>query len=143
MNNQSSDCDCIEVANPGSPMEQVYTYYANRNLHTVRGTTTPWFNIDYTYDALNRLTQASGSYGTYSYSYDGAGNRLAASEKGKAKTYTYLPGTNRLVSKAIMSPSTAKLKCPHGDQGRFSHESRGTTALSPVADGDQRSPELG
>ena len=38
INNQSSECACLEVANPGSFMEQQYIYDANRNLLSVPDT---------------------------------------------------------------------------------------------------------
>ena len=95
---QSGDCDCMEVSNPGTPMEQAYAYDANRNLKTIRATSSPWFNQDFTYDTLGRLTGAFGSYGTYTYTYDDAGNRLTRTLNGKLETYSYIPGTNRLSS---------------------------------------------
>jgi hypothetical protein len=33
--NQSGECDCIEVVNPGSMMERIYSYDHNRNLLAV------------------------------------------------------------------------------------------------------------
>ena len=95
---QSGDCDCMEVSNPGTPMEQVYSYDANRNLKTIRATSSPWFNQDFIYDDLGRLTGAVGSYGTFTYTYDGAGNRLTRTMNGTLETYSYVPGTNRLSS---------------------------------------------
>jgi len=47
--------------------------------------------IDYTYDPLNRLTQASyndGSY--YAYTYDAVGNRLTETTEKTTNTYTYM-----------------------------------------------------
>ena len=96
VNNQSSDCDCLEVANPGEPMEQVYTYDENRNLTAIRGTNTPWFNQDFGYDALNRLTSATGHYGTIGYTYDRVGNRMTRTIEGQTDTYTYITGTSKL-----------------------------------------------
>jgi YD repeat-containing protein len=64
------------VANPGEDMERHYTYDRNRNLTSVVGTNTPWYNQALTYDALNRLTNADGRYGVMNYTYDKVGNRL-------------------------------------------------------------------
>ena len=96
VNNQSSDCDCLEVANPGEPMEQVYTYDENRNLTAIRGTNTPWFNQDFGYDALNRLTSATGPYGTIGYTYDKVGNRMTRTKEAQTDTYEYVTGTNKI-----------------------------------------------
>ena len=58
--------------------------------------------IDYTYDPLNRLTQADYSTGDfYHYSYDAVGNRMseAQSVRGQALTATYTyDEANRLAS---------------------------------------------
>jgi len=52
--------------------------------------------LDYTYDPLYRLTSASYSSGeTYSYSYDGVGNRLTMVSPGGTVNYTY-DAANRL-----------------------------------------------
>ena len=106
INNQSSDCDCLEVANPGEPMEQVYTYDDNRNLTAIRGTNTPWFNQDFSYDALNRLTSATGPYGTIGYTYDRVGNRMTRTKDGQTDTYTYIAGTNKLQEITGPNPTT-------------------------------------
>jgi len=96
--NQSGDCGCTRVLNPGAPMELIYTYYDDRNLKSIRGTRTPWFNQDFVYDSLGRLKQAIGKYGTIDYTYDKVGNRLTRSIEGRTETHTYEPGSNRLTS---------------------------------------------
>ncbi len=96
--NEHSDCDCLEIANPNSPMEQTYTYYDDRNLKSIRGTNTPWVNQDFEYDELGRLKNATGVYGSISYSYDKVGNRLTRNVDGQTESYSYYPGTNRLQS---------------------------------------------
>ncbi|MEJ2285993.1 MAG: RHS repeat-associated core domain-containing protein, partial [Desulfobacterales bacterium] len=96
VNNQSSECACLEVANPGTPMEQQYIYDGNRNLISITGTNTPWFNQDFEYDSLGRLKQAIGNYGTINYTYDKVGNRLTREIDTQTEAYKYFPGTNRL-----------------------------------------------
>jgi len=96
VNNQSGECDCLEVANPGEPMEQVYIYDENQNITAIRGTNTPWVNQDFGYDALNRLTSATGSYGTIGYTYDRVGNPMTRTKDGQTDTYTYITGTNKI-----------------------------------------------
>jgi RHS repeat-associated protein len=94
--NQSGECDCIEVANPGEQMERTYSYDSNRNLTSITATNIPWYNQTFTYDALNRLTYASGRYGVISYTYDNGGNRLSRSLNGEVENLSYIQGTNRL-----------------------------------------------
>ncbi len=96
VNNQSSECDCLEVANPGKPMEQIYTYDRNKNLISIRGTYRPQYDRDFAYDSLNRLVTGSGLYGTIGFTYDDVGNRLTKTFNGETETYSYIAGTNRL-----------------------------------------------
>ena len=96
VNNVSGECDCVEVANPGEQMERIYTYDSNRNLIGIQGTNTYWYNQAFTYDALNRLTNAQGRYGTISYTYDNLGNRLTRTVNGETEDYSYIGGTNKL-----------------------------------------------
>jgi RHS repeat-associated protein len=51
----------------------------------------------FTYDPLNRLITASGSYGPLSWTYDPVGNRLTQIQGSTLTQYTYGPG-NRLAS---------------------------------------------
>ena len=48
------------------------------------------------YDALYRLTSASGIYGDITYSYDATGNRRSLIWDGDAEIYSYGPGSHRL-----------------------------------------------
>ncbi len=96
VSNQSGECDCVEIANPGTDKERTYTYDYNGNLTSIRGTNTPWYDQDFLYDEQNRLISTTGRYGTINYSYDKVGNRSARYMNGQAETYSYLPGTNKL-----------------------------------------------
>jgi RHS repeat-associated protein len=96
VNNVSSECGYITIANPGQPMERIFAYDANGNLTSIQGTNTPWYNQNFGYDALNRLISAEGMYGTVSYTYDRVGNRLTRMLDDDTETYSYLPGTNKL-----------------------------------------------
>ena len=103
------------MANPGELMEQIYTYYADRNVESIRGTNTPWFNQDFIYDPLNRLVSATGAYGTIGYTYDKVGNRLTRTVDSQTDTYTYIPGTNKL--QEITGPNPATYT--HDDNGNI------------------------
>ncbi|MEW8285856.1 MAG: RHS repeat-associated core domain-containing protein [Candidatus Thiodiazotropha endolucinida] len=48
------------------------------------------------YDALYRLTNASGAYGDFTYTYDATGNRLSLTLDGSTETYSYVPSSHRL-----------------------------------------------
>jgi RHS repeat-associated protein len=96
VNNQSGECGCLTIANPGEQMEHIYTYDNNRNLIDIHAPNVPWYNQSFTYDALNRLTDATGRYGTIGCSYDNVGNRLTRTVNGETETLSYIPGTNKL-----------------------------------------------
>ena len=96
VNNQSGECDCLEVSNPGAPMEQVYAYDGNRNVTEITGTQKSWLSQTFSYDALNRLTGATGLYGTIGYTYDSLGNRQTRTVNGSIETYTYVTASNRI-----------------------------------------------
>jgi len=96
VNNHAGECDCVTVSNPGEPRERSYGYDTNRNLTSITGTTTPWYSQSFGYDELNRLSSATGRYGSITYTYDDVGNRLTRDTNGVKETYTYFMGTNRL-----------------------------------------------
>jgi len=48
------------------------------------------------YDALDRLTAATGVYGSLAYAYDANGNRTSRTLNAVTDTYTYAANTNRL-----------------------------------------------
>jgi len=98
VSNQSGESGSIEVANPGEQMERIYTYDGNRNLIDIDNPNIPWYNQSFTYDALNRLTNAEGRYGAINYTYDDVGNRLTKTINSDTEYYTYLTGTNKLDS---------------------------------------------
>lgn len=75
-----------EVSNANSTLYQAsYTYDAATRVTAMRSTTHSLSNLDYQYDALNRLTRVSGGQ-TQSLSYDTNGNILSNSLLGN---YTY------------------------------------------------------
>jgi YD repeat-containing protein len=47
------------------------------------------------YDALNRLTDASGVYGNIGYTYDRTGNRLTRNDAQGTDTYEYISVSNQ------------------------------------------------
>jgi len=84
----------------GAVLDLGYHYDAANNI-------TAWLNnLDtsrdqtFSYDTLNRLTDAAGVYGTRSYSYDGVGNRLTRTEDSTLETYTYDTASHHLLETA-------------------------------------------
>jgi RHS repeat-associated protein len=77
-----------------------YAYYPTDSVQTITDAVTPGNSQSFTYDALDRLSTASGNYGSRSWTFDANGNRLAQSNGNAATalTYGYVPGTNQLKS---------------------------------------------
>jgi YD repeat-containing protein len=96
VNNEAGECDCVTVSNPGQPRERTYGYDDNRNLTTITGTDTPWYSQTFVYDELNRLKNATGRYGTVTYTYNDVGNRLTRNTNGVGETYVYVTGKNQI-----------------------------------------------
>ena len=63
--NVASECGCTYVANPGEQTEHTFTYDSNGNVTSVQGANVDWFDAEYTYDAQQRLTKATGWFGEY------------------------------------------------------------------------------
>lgn len=65
-----------------------FAYDGVGNVTQVTDLVRPSSTKGYGYDALNRLTQATGPWNSLSYSYDANGNRLSR-QNGTTATYTY------------------------------------------------------
>jgi len=84
-------------------MEHTYGYYDNGNIEFIQRTNNSWYDETYTYDEINRLSTADCPGGTFSFTYDNVGNRLARTMNVTAnveelETYTYFTDTNKLES---------------------------------------------
>ena len=75
-------------------------------------------NRSFQYDALNRLIQATGVFGTIGYAYDKVGNRLSRTIDGETDTYTYESGKNRLSEITGVNPKS------------FTYDANGNTTVS-------------
>jgi RHS repeat-associated protein len=79
-----------------------YGFDAAGDLKTIDDNVLPARNQALDYDALYRLTQASGIYGTYTYGYDADNNRTALSltstGNSYSATYGYAANSNQLQS---------------------------------------------
>ena len=82
-------------------MKLGYSYFDDGNVKKIDDLAHNSITLDMSsggYDRLDRLIRADGPWGTLSYSYDAAGNRLSRGLNGSATTYGYFPGLNRLQS---------------------------------------------
>ena len=73
-------------------------YDAKGNVVSITDHLTPADSQVFTYDALNRLLTASGTYPTVAYTYDADSNRKTVTQGGMTQTYNYAANSNRLLS---------------------------------------------
>ena len=69
----------------------------------------PTRSQSFAYDALDRLDQAQGVFGTITYEYDGTGNRTERTAPAGADTYDYETGTSRLAAVLGTNPVSFSL----------------------------------
>src|ERR1019366_2677637 len=67
----------------------VYGYDHANNVLSIQDKVTAANNQTFAYDHLNRLTSASGAYGSQLWTYDPVGNRLSQKASGMTTTYGY------------------------------------------------------
>jgi uncharacterized protein RhaS with RHS repeats len=60
----------------------------------------------FVYDSLQRLSSATGSYGTYGYMYDKDGNRLTQTLGSTTTTYGYGTGNDLLQTMSVSGSVT-------------------------------------
>jgi RHS repeat-associated protein len=82
----------------GSIQDLVYTLDSAGNIDAVDDDVDPSLDQTFTQDALHRITQDIGDYGTKSYTYDGVGNRLTRVHGANTQTLTYTSNSNRLAT---------------------------------------------
>lgn len=98
-----------------------YGYDANGNITSITDNLDSSRNQALGYDALNRLSSASGAYGSYAYGYDAAGNRSSRTIAGTPETYGYDSASSRLLS--ISGGATRSLS--YAATGQVTGDSRG------------------
>ncbi|WP_165419249.1 RHS repeat protein, partial [Corallincola spongiicola] len=72
------------------------SYDADGNIRLMEQPHMPARQQQFSYDALNRLTEAYGAYGDYAYNYDPVGNRTALTQDNDTDTWQYQAQSNRL-----------------------------------------------
>jgi RHS repeat-associated protein len=94
------DYRITNLADAGSSAIQnlSYSYDAANSVSSIADGVTPAATQRFVYDALNRLTSATGGYGNLGYTYDSVDNRLTQSLGGSPATYTYAARSNQLAS---------------------------------------------
>lgn len=78
-------------------LDRSYTYDVANDITQITDYNDPTRSQSFTYDALNRLMDASGIYGILGYTYDANGNRLSEGHNSGFKTFTYASASHHLV----------------------------------------------
>jgi YD repeat-containing protein len=125
------------------PLELTYGGYDEvGNVGTITDSRGASWNQSFTYDVLDRLTQATGPFGTIGYAYDPHGNMLTQG----ADTFSYSPTTLRLTSRngqAIGHDDNGNLETglqgvyTYNPHNQMSRATVGTTETSFTYDADQ------
>ena len=83
-----------------------YVYDANSNITGITNNLDDTNDKTYSYDALNRLSGATGPWGNLAWTYDPIGNRLTQKDNAGIDVYSYQPNSNRLAGVTGTSPTT-------------------------------------
>ena len=73
-----------------------YAYYPTNNVQTITDGVNAGNSQSFNYDNLQRLSQAQGGYGAFSFTYDKDGNRLSQILGSETTVYGYGAGTDLL-----------------------------------------------
>ena len=81
----------------GAPVQDLaFAYDPASNITAITDGATPSRSQSFQYDSRNRLTQATGVYGTLGWSYDPVGNRTLQTSSAGTTNYSYASSSNRL-----------------------------------------------
>jgi RHS repeat-associated protein len=95
-NNSYNQLYRLTRSSAGTVYDREYGYTPDGQVASVTDIADPAVSQAFTYDDLNRLIGAEGSYDALEYSYDRVGSRLSETRDGAVSSYSYTPGTNRL-----------------------------------------------
>jgi RHS repeat-associated protein len=90
----------------GSLISKTYAWQDDDNITAITDNLNSANNRTFGYDAIHRLTTASGPWGAGSYTYDANGNRQSKTEGASNTSYAYTAGTNRLATATGSEPAT-------------------------------------
>ena len=78
-----------------------YAYYPTNNVQTITDAVTAGNSQSFGYDNLQRLSAASGGYGSFGFTYDGDGNQLSQTLGATTTNYGYGSGSDLLATISV------------------------------------------
>jgi YD repeat-containing protein len=111
------------VAGTATAQDLTYGFDAAGNVTGITDLLASARSQTFQYDALNRLTYASGLYGALTYGYDAVGNRTSQSggDTNLAETYSYAANSNQLQSVVNGGVTRSLSHTPTGNTGTDNH----------------------
>jgi len=82
-----------------------YSYTADSNIADISDLLTPSLSQSLTYDAVDRLAGADGSYGLLDYTYDASGNRTSITTDSQSQNYSIRFNNNWLMTAGAVTNS--------------------------------------
>ncbi len=117
-----------------------YGFNLDDNVTAITDNLAAGRNQSFTLDDLQRLTAATGAYGSLSYSYDAADNRLTRNlSGGPSATYTYGTTNNRLQSLAVTGQPARNFT--HDNAGNITLDHRGAGNTITITVGADNRPQ--
>ena len=85
-------------------------YNSDSTITNLASALKPANDQSYSYDELDRLIGATGSYGTLAYSYDSVSNRITKTDNGDESSLSYLTQSNQLASPFLHDANGNRIK---------------------------------
>ena len=118
----------VQRLTAGADLDLTYTYDRTSSVLGIADGR-PGEDQSFDYDALGRLTDATGPWGQLAWTYDAAGNRLSETGSGGSTSYSYNAATQRLTS---TSGGTSE-SFSYDNIGRMTADGRGTYSYTPTS----------
>lgn len=129
----------INAITVGGVLSRGYSYDVSDNITGINDAISTTKNQTFTYDSLDRLESANGSYGYQIYSYDAVGNRTGllfdTGSSVLSDTYNYEATSNRLssIAKKVNNLNSPSRSFTYDSVGNRITDSTSSTQLSSYA----------
>tara|TARA_R110001592_G_scaffold408_2_gene2283 strand:+ start:1126 stop:5742 length:4617 start_codon:yes stop_codon:yes gene_type:complete len=112
-------------------IDKTYAYDVVSNINKITDNLDANSLQDFTYDSVERLTSASGNYGSLAYTYDAIGNRTEKSRDSVADTYTYTNGKLSQTSQIAITYDTMGNTTQRGNDS-YAYNQTGRLSIATI-----------